>query len=171
MQQRAISQALFLSGGPAAEYGQRAASPEQAWTWGPQEGTVEPFVAEPLFELLSRWTRPADRCLSGKWEGGGSDHWRTGAKLVTPRWVYFVWACRFADLGGWLAQPDSLARENDMPHVVWPANRDWFLAILYSGHSSYLAGSREVVDAVLGSALEAYEVELTDHGFPVADRR
>ncbi len=154
--------------GPSVEHGQRAASPDQAWTWGPSEGTIEPFVAESLFEVLSRWTQPADRCLSGQWEGGSSDHWRTDARLVTPHWVYFVWACEFGELGEWLAQPDSLERDDGVPHVLWPATREWFLANLYGGRANYVAGSREIVDAVLESGLEAYEVEWSDRGFPAA---
>ena len=93
-------------------------SPEQVWTRVPHEGTVEPFVAAEQFKLLLRWTQSADRCLSGKWEGGGSDQWRTDVRLVTPDWFCFVWACSFGDLGEWLVQRDSLERPRTQPQPV-----------------------------------------------------
>lgn len=151
--------------GPTIEYGNRAVSPEQAWTWGPREGTLESVVAESLFNLLSRWTQTGDRCLSGKWEGAVGREWRADVKLATPHWDYFIWACKFGDLREWLAQPDSFERSEGIPHVLWPASRKWFLANLYSGHSNYLAGSRELIEAVINSSLEAYEVELPDHRY------
>lgn len=155
--------------GPTIQYGNRAVSPEQEWTWGPREGTLEPFVAESLFNLLSRWTQPGGRCLSGKWEGAVGREWRTDVKLATPHWDYFIWACKFGDLGEWLAQPDTFERSEGVPHVLWPASREWFIANLYSGHSNYLAGSRELIEAVMNSSLEAYEVELSDRSWPAGE--
>ena len=51
----------------------------------------------------------------------------------------------------------------DCPHIIWPRDRKWCLATLYSGFSNYLAGPRTLIDAVLGSDLEAYESELSNH--------
>ena len=117
-------------------------------------------MAEQLFRLLARETGPNDRCLSGKWEGGSD--WDTEVLLVTRYWNYFVWRARFRDITVWLQQPDSFERQLHVPHVIWPADRRWFLATLYSGHSNYLSGSRTLIDTVLASELEAYEVALTD---------
>ncbi len=138
-----------------------AASPDQAWSWAPRECDLDPLMAERLFRLLARETAPKDRCLSGQWEGGSRD-WTSDVLLVTRGWNYFVWRAPFRDIAGWLQQPDSFERHLHVPHVVWPADRGWFLATLYSGHSNYLAGSRTLIDAVLTSELEAYEVALTD---------
>ena len=133
--------------------GRRAVSPDQVWTWGPCEGTIEPFIANTLCKVLTRWTHRDDRCLSGQWEGvcGG---WDTKVKLVAPEWTYFVWECRFGELADWLRQAHSFEREAQIPHVVWPEDRAWFLTTLYSGVSNYVAGSREIVNAVLESDVE-----------------
>lgn len=146
--------------GPSTEHGSLALSPDQTWTWGPTEGTLEPSIAKTLCKTLTHWTDLEDRCLCGIWEGGSSG-WDTKVKLVGPHWTYFVWACRFGDLTDWLVQPNSFEREAHQPHVVWPEDRNWFWATLYSGCSNYFAGPRQLVDAILESDVEAYEVELS----------
>ena len=138
-----------------------AASPDQVWSWAPHECDLDAVTAERLFKLLASQTGPGDQCLSGQWEGGSSG-WDTDVLLVTRYWNYFVWRARFRDVAEWLRQPYSFERQLHVPHVVWPADRSWFLATLYSGHSNYLAASRTLIDSVLASGLEAYEVGLTD---------
>lgn len=140
-----------------------AVSPDQAWSWAPHECDLDPLMAARLFRLLARETGPTDRCLCGQWDGGGS--WDTDVLLVTRGWNYFVWRASFRDIADWLRQPDSFERHLHVPHVVWPADRRWFLATLYSGHSNYLAGSRALIDTVLASELETYEVALTDAAY------
>lgn len=147
--------------GPHTNYGERAVLPNQNWTWAPRQQNIEPSAVHTLAEVLSQWTSRGDRCLSGQWEGSGFD-WETKARIEFPDWTYYVWSCRFGDLIDWLKQPDSYVRDSEMPHVVWPEDRSWFMAILYSGYSSYVAGPRQMTDAILESDLEAYEVELTD---------
>ncbi len=127
--------------------------------WHPSEGTLEPFVARELFSLLGRETNADDTCLVGQWEGGSN--WYTDVKLVTPNWNYFIWRTRFTELADWLRQPDSFERSVDCPHIIWPADRKWCVATLYSGFSNYVAGSRAVIDAILASGVEAFETELT----------
>ncbi len=141
--------------------GHLAASSDQPWSWAPRECDLDPSTAGRLFRLLARETGPKDRCLCGQWEGARRD-WETDVLLVTRGWSYFVWRARFRDIAGWLQQPDSYERDLHVPHVVWPADRRWFLATLYSGDSNYLAGSRALIDSVLASELEAYEVGLAD---------
>ena len=144
--------------GPADRH--LAASPDQAWSWAPRESDLDPLMAAQLFRLLARETAPKDRCLSGQWEGGSD--WETDVLLVTRGWNYYVWRGPFSDIAEFLQQPDSFERHLHVPHVVWPADRQWFLATLYSGHSNYLAGPRTLIDTVLASELEAYEVALAD---------
>ena len=129
-------------------------------SWYPSEGTLEPFIADPLFSILSRETGAGDTCLVGQWEGSSS--WHTHVKLLTPHWNYLVWRASFGDLADWLRQPDSFERSMDCPHIIWPRDRRWCLATLYSGFSNYLAGPRTLIDAVLSSDLEAYESELSN---------
>lgn len=146
--------------GPHTDYGQQALSPNQNWTWAPEEQNIEQSTVVVLEELLSRWTSPNDRCLCGKWEGGSD--WDSKVRLAFPHWTYYIWSCRFDDLITWLKQPNSGERNSDMPHVVWPDDRSWFLAILYSGYSSYVAGPKELIDEILASDIETYEVEPSD---------
>lgn len=117
-----------------------AASPDQAWNWAPRECNLDPLMAEQLFRLLAPETAPRDCCLAGQWEGASD--WTTKVLLVTRGWNYFVWRAPFRGIVEWLQQPDSFERDLHVPHVVWPADRRWFLATLYSGHSNYLAGAR-----------------------------
>ena len=136
-----------------------AGTSDEVFTWGPSEGTMEPFIADGLFSILERETGADDSCLVGQWEGGSS--WCTEAKLLTPHWNYFVWRASFAELADWLRQPDSFERSVDCPHIIWPSDRKWCVATLYSGFSNYVAGSRALIDAILASDLEAYETELS----------
>lgn len=140
--------------------GHQAGSPSQAWSWAPHECSIEPFVADRLFQMLRSETGPRDRCLCGQWEGG-SNGWETDLMLITRGWNHFVWAARFRDVAEWLRRPYSSVRDLHVPHIVWPADRRWSLATLYSGFSNYLGGSRALIDTVLASELEAYEVALT----------
>ena len=135
-----------------------ARAPGMAWTWGSREGTIEPVTAKLLFNLLAATTGREDRCLVGQWDGGSC--WSTEIELDTAYWNYFVGASRFGDLGEFLRAPETFERSAHIPHVVWPTDRKWFLATLYSGCSNYVAGSRELIDAVLEGKLEAYEVGL-----------
>ena len=147
-----------------AHDGHLAASPDQVWSWAPHECNIEPFVAEALFRILASESGPNGRCLCGQWEGG-SNGWDTNVLLVTRGWSYFVWRARLQDVAAWLQRPYSYARDRHVPHIVWPADRKWWLATLYSGHSNYLAGSRTMIDRVLSSGLEAYSVALTDQAY------
>ena len=121
-------------------------------------------MAEALFRILASESGPNGRCLCGQWEGG-SNGWDTNVLLVTRGWSYFVWRARLQDVAAWLQRPYSYARDRHVPHIVWPADRKWWLATLYSGHSNYLAGSRTMIDRVLSSGLEAYSVALTDQAY------
>ncbi|MCE2460218.1 MAG: hypothetical protein J4F38_05490, partial [Pseudomonadales bacterium] len=55
------------------------------------------------------------------------------ACVLTPHWNYVVWRASFGDLADWLRQPDSFERSMDCPHIIWPRDRKWCLATLYSG--------------------------------------
>ena len=145
--------------GPVDPKTGRYADPGEEWGHGPSEGTLEPFIADALFSILGRETTAQDRCLVGQWEGGSS--WLTEVRLLTPHWNYLVWRAEFGDIAEWLGQPDSFDREVDCPHVIWPADRKWFIATLYSGFSNYVAGSRALIDTILASDVEAYETELS----------
>ena len=149
--------------GPSTNRGHKAISPNQVWTWSPAEGNIEPFAVKCLATILASWTSPDTRCLSGRWEGVNNQDWDTDVRLVFSNWTYNVWSCRFDDLIEWLVQPNSFERGNHLPHVIWPEDRCWFLAVLYSGCWSYVGGPRTLINSIIASDLEAYEVEITDH--------
>ena len=147
--------------GPCTESGRWALSPDQNWTWAPVEDSFEPEYANDLFDILSPWTSMDDRCLCGQWEGS-STGWDSKVRTGTRSWTYDVWSCRLGDLIDWSDSTESFDRANDMPNVIWPEDRVWFLSILYSAHWNYFAGSRKVVDAILASDIEAYEIAFDD---------
>ena len=135
----------------------------QPWSHSPFECNIDPQVARGLFRTLAGETRPRDTCLCGMWEGSSHGGWESAEVLLRTRgWNYLVWRARFRDVARWLCQPYSARRDDHLPHIVWPADRKWCLATLYSGWSSYLAGPRALVDAVLANAEEAYEVTPVD---------
>lgn len=148
--------------GACTKNGRWSMSPKQNWTWAPTEQSFEPIYANAVFDVLTKWTSLDDRCLCGKWEGSSSG-WDTEVKLGSRSWRNFVWSCRFGDLVDWINNTGSFDRESDLPNVIWPEDRMWFLAILYSAHSNYVAGSREIIDTILDSDVESYEIELSDH--------
>lgn len=59
-----------------------AVSPDQVWSWAPNECDLDPVTAQRLFRLLASETSPNDWCLCGQWEGGSSG-WDTDVLLVT----------------------------------------------------------------------------------------
>jgi hypothetical protein len=87
-----------------------------------------------------------------------------GAELVDGTWAlrhYLVMRGPLEAMPGWFAW------RMEAPNYWWPDDRAWIVATEVDGYSTYVGGSRECVDAVLGSPLlEALPSDL-DHRFDI----
>jgi hypothetical protein len=61
-----------------------------------------------------------------------------------------------------LPEPD-LEPRRDVPNLIWPADRSWFVVSEVDFDSTLVGGSAELIKAIVESpALEAWQVEPTD---------
>lgn len=131
----------------------------------PDEGTLPASVAVPLGGILAQHTDNPLRepCWLGVWRGYGWDY----AEHV-PR------GTRCIDTGGgrtWdmFRAPLTMIGApffdgvEQTAHLMWAADRSWWLSTDIDLNTSYIGGSAELIEAVLGSAaLEAWPVEPGD---------
>ena len=122
--------------------------PGDAWIAGPREGTLEPDLARVVQRLLARQTADSGPCWFGVWEGFA---YLTPAQLAAPalaapgrRWHLFRAPLdhlerSFAD--GWI--------EHQTANLAWPADRSWCLATEIDTEATYVAGSNELISAIL----------------------
>ena len=73
------------------------------------------------------------------------------------------------DHGGWRTDDGESWFSPQSPNLVWPVDRSWCMATEIDFDSTLVAGSRDLIDAVLAAPdLEAWPVapedDLTDHG-------
>ena len=130
----------------------------------PDEGTLPIEVASPLGEVLASHSPKPKFCWFGLWEGFGWDYKREIPKtrgVTTARsrhWHVFraplkmIESCFFAS--GHIHQSTNL---------LWPHNRNWFVATDIDQDSTYIGGSDKLIEDLLHRAdLEVYLVNPED---------
>ncbi len=143
----------------------RAAPPAPIWTYPPEEdGTSDPTTIAALFAHLASATPPDVQCWCGFWEGYGMQRPAT-VQFRAANDAYWLYGAKFGDLANWWQQRDTrLGQTGLLPNMFWPERGGWYIAMPYSRTSSYMAGSRSLIDAILkDSKLEAYEIRLSDN--------
>ncbi len=146
----------------------RAAPPDRVWTLPPEEGvTSDPNTIAALFAHLATATPAAARCWCGFWAGHhvnlpASGNFHAGYDL------YRLYRTMFGDLRDWWQKRDPRLGMTELtPTMFWPEGGHWYVAIPYYATSTYVAGSRSLIDAILkDSELEAHEVCLSDSYWP-----
>ena len=151
------------------------------------EGTLPPETCEALSDLLRPHTRTPERCWFCLWEGNGAfwsgahspalapgesldEAYRVAARAQdellnsTPRVEaearsYFLFggpldaACTFEPSGSYTS-----------PNLWWPDDRAWIVVTEVDGFSTYVGGSRAVLqDLLMSQDVEAIEVTLDTH--------
>jgi hypothetical protein len=86
--------------------------------------------------------------ISRDWSGSGL----VRAVFEAPR------AARLAELAG-----EAAGSRRDVPNLIWPADRSWFVVSEVDFDSTLVGGSAELIKTIVESpALEAWQVEPTD---------
>jgi hypothetical protein len=153
----------------------------------PWDGELPPETCEALSDLLRPHTRTPERCWFCLWEGNGAfwsgahspalapgesldEAYRVAARAQdellnsTPRVEaearsYFLFggpldaACTFEPSGSYTS-----------PNLWWPDDRAWIVVTEVDGFSTYVGGSRAVLqDLLMSQDVEAIEVTLDTH--------
>ncbi len=151
----------------------------------PLEGSLPDVTLADLVEVLGRWTTAEELMWFGLWEGNGT--WWKGAHRVlstaptdvarnrridderdrvlratstfgTPQRRYFLVRGHLRSVPGlYTAAGESSA------NLWWPQGRSWLVSTEVDGFSTYVGGSRELVDALVSSdTIEALAASLED---------
>ena len=154
---------------------------------GPRQGSLEPDEADALVDVLRRHTGTPDRCWFCIWDGyGWEDEARSatrgepGGRLDDPAVPPAVREGPRVELSGRnyllysgpieaaLAFVDS---EGQSPNLFWSEDRSWCVATEVDFSSTYVGGSNQLRDELLGHELiEALGAEPNDATYRV-DRR
>ena len=154
------------SGGTAhalAEFEPMARQREQSPVPGPfhaapTDGALEPATLAALCDVLAPYTTTPDRCSFGVWEGYGWTAWmarerRQAAKLDLPNRTFVLFEGPLdsvVDLGWRDAPLASAALQRESPNLIWPADRSWFVASEIDLDSTFVGGSTELIEELLG---------------------
>lgn len=131
----------------------------QKWTYPPDEGVmIGPTLVVPLFELLAGQTTSTMPCFCAFWEGHQTA-WH-GGPLALAGTRYRLFRGPFRDIAKWLTQRDpGLGEAGDTPDMLWPANRQWFLATPFERRSTYVGGAGDLTAAIReDNRLESFSV-------------
>ena len=131
----------------------------------PIDGQLPPEVLEPLGDVLAPHTSSPESCFIGVWEGyGWLKRWdgRT-PRLAMPERLHhlFVGPVDAIDEVGWFSPDGRFQRE--APSVIWPADRAWFAASDVDQDSTFVGGSKGLIEALVADRrLEVWPVLATD---------
>jgi hypothetical protein len=159
----------------------------QPRVYEPRLGVLSKGQAGALVTLLSRYTRTPNSCCFCLWEGYGYLHPGGMAPLVAagppfPRLRAGLWRFQFRWSRPRTPRPDGprvrlpgrdyllfqapLAEAlgwEDGPNLWWPEDRSWCVASEIDFAYTYVAGTEELIDAiVIDPAIEALPAKLTD---------
>lgn len=140
--------------------GLRSGSPP--WDEEPSMGNCPLPILAALAERLGAFTSTPDRCHIMVWRGwGGLDADVPEAGVVSvPGRQYLLFKAPLSAIGGGLFH-EPFHRTG--PAIWWPDDGRWYVSTEVDHRGTYVAGSRECVNAVLADDnLEAFEARL-DH--------
>ena len=132
--------------------------------WGllPQHGSIPEEECRTLLSILRDFTSTPDQCFFCLWEGYGNIDprlYKASSRVKAPGRDYLLFRGPLAavmsflhwDCGFW----------GDSPNIWWPADRAWCVATDIDLFDTYVGGSTECINAVLGSPdLEALPTTL-----------
>ncbi|MEU0335142.1 hypothetical protein [Streptomyces sp. NPDC006193] len=122
------------------------------WDEHPEEGPTPPDVARSLLPVLERHTATAEHCWFGLWCGYGQWDFGRFPTFGTPGRDEVLLAGRLADA----VSPTSLDPFAHLPDLWWPQDRAWCVGGDVDLVSTYVGGSRELIDDLLAApGLEA----------------
>lgn len=131
-----------------------------------REGDFEAALLAGLVEHLQQATVTPEELVVGVWDGWGELDVAAcaGPLLELPGRDYLLLTARSAELADetWPSRTGIWSKpmeDGPAPQLIWPADHAWVVASEIDWDSTIVAGSRELVDAVLADGrFEAYEV-------------
>lgn len=137
----------------------------QNWTFAPVEGQIDSWeTAEAILDILGTCNDAEDVCIACFWDGYADvgESFPASAHFRTHHDGYFATQVLFSDLTDQYRSHILEDRVIKTPDLVWNSGHDWFLATPYQLMSTYISGSRGLIEQVLGcDALESFPVERT----------
>ncbi|HEY5025919.1 MAG TPA: hypothetical protein VII76_13155 [Acidimicrobiales bacterium] len=129
----------------------------------PTSGALPIEVSRPLVEALREETGTPERCWFAVWEGFGAlSSWVEGAPTFDlPHRRYHLLVGPIETIFESVEDPPF----DQSANLWWPDDRSWCVATEIDLNTTYVGGSRQCVDRLLGeSGLEVYEVAPSDLG-------
>lgn len=130
------------------------------WTSPPRSGTLSRELGRALASVLRTYTATPDRCWFGVWEGWG------GLESGTPRFEHPNRCYHLAE--GAIDAAASTVYDDEWgvhqsPSMWWPDDRAWFVATEIDLDSTYVAGTRASIEALLAHPeIEALRARFDD---------
>jgi hypothetical protein len=139
------------------------AQPE--WGQRPNEGEVPAELVGPLVSLLREHTTTPGRCYFSLWEGfGGLDiipNFSSLPRVKADGRDYLLFRGPLDSMMRWAGEPTEGWFEG--PQLWWPEDRSWCVATDIDLDSTYIGGSRALIERLLSDpALEAVPALVTD---------
>ena len=136
------------------------------FTQPPRMGALPISQLSRLRELLAQSTGTPDLCYSGYWDGFGwvpySDLAEAPALVLDQR-TYLIRPCSLNTPDEAIWRVPGTDPRSEPPTVVWPSDRNWFVASDPDLDSTLVGGSAALVAAILDDpALEAWPVAAND---------
>jgi hypothetical protein len=131
----------------------------------PRDGALPRETLNALKDVLRRHTTALDAVFVGIWEGVG---WIEPGQQQAPRLrlpershLVFQGDADVLDHVGWVGFDGRLVHE--APNVIWPAGRSWFVASDIDQESTYVGGSKALIEALIADpSLEVWQAAATD---------
>jgi hypothetical protein len=151
--------------------GTRQASAPPPHAADPVNGAPPAATVDAVIDVLARHTASPERCLFGLWEGWGWIDWmaddlRAAARLEVPNRAYLLFEgpLEAVDQIAWRFNRDpDQALTRGAPNLIWPADRSWFVASEVDLDSTFVGGSKSLIDDLLAdSRLEAWPASPAD---------
>ena len=123
-------------------------------TWGlaPESGSIPEKECLALAEILKDFTSTPDDCFFCLWEGYGNIDARlyeASSRVKAPERDHLLFRGPLNGITSFLQRLDGFWGFS--PNIWWPADRAWCVATDIDLCDTYVGGSRDCVEAVLGS--------------------
>ena len=132
------------------------------WGLAPKFGSIPEEECRILVDILRQFTTTPERCYFCLWEGYGNIDARlyeAKARVKAPGRDYLLFSGTLDAVVSFLHWDDGFW--GDSPNIWWPADRAWCVATDIDLYDTYVGGSRDCIEAVLGSPdLEALPTTL-----------
>lgn len=122
------------------------------WGFAPEFGSIPDKECQALAEILRDFTSTPDDCFFCLWEGYGNIDARlyeTSSRVKAPGRDYLLFSGPLEGITSFLQRIDGFWGFS--PNIWWPADRAWCVATDIDLYDTYVGGSKDCIEAVLGS--------------------